>query len=87
MEQESNALALKSLDLATASDVLDEETVNNWLRSRRSPAVADYSKVAGSIVSWLDAGKLDDIGPLLRATWGTQAPQDVDSRAHILHAA
>ncbi len=68
-EQESNALALRELGLATVTDALDARAVRAWLADERRPQPACYPDVFTAVVDWLDAGGWDDVRPLVDALW------------------
>jgi uncharacterized protein (TIGR00661 family) len=71
IEQESNALALEKLGLATASDKLDISLVRDWLNGiMDSPAKPkNYPNVAEYLAEWISGRRRDDVFGLVRSAW------------------
>lgn len=68
-EQESNAVALERLELATVTEALDAATVSAWLADSSRPEPANYPDVVTAVLDWIDAGRWDDVGPLAASLW------------------
>ena len=69
MEQQSNALALQQLRLATRSDTLNSSIVANWLGSQSSQQFVHYPNVAKAICDWLLADTPTDVATLSKQLW------------------
>lgn len=69
MEQESNALALQQLQLATRTDSLNSNVIANWLGRATSQQFVNYPNVAKAICDWLLADTPTDIATLSKQLW------------------
>ena len=67
-EQESNALALRTLGLATVTRRLTTGIVRDWL-DRPSPAAKNYPDVLGATVDWIHGGRWDTAESLASELW------------------
>lgn len=68
-EQESNALALRDLGLATVTDRIEAGVVREWLADERRPAPAHYPDVMTAVVDWIEQRAWDDVRPLAESLW------------------
>lgn len=68
MEQHSNALALRRLDLAMVIHSLSISSVDTFLNSNEGRRVP-YPAVALLISEWLENGQWDDLVPLIGECW------------------
>ncbi len=68
IEQQSNALALQSIDAATVIDHFDTEFLGQWLSSGNRKAIK-YPNVAEAFVQWLEEGDYRNIKPLVEKLW------------------
>lgn len=68
-EQESNALALRELGLATVTDRVDARTVREWLADDRRPEPANYPDVVTALLDWVERGDWDDPHSLAGELW------------------
>lgn len=68
MEQQSNALALDKLGLASTSRRLTPSQVAAWLQ-RPSPAAIHYPDVAAALAAWIASGCAQDLPQLSRDLW------------------
>ncbi|MCC5793449.1 MAG: hypothetical protein JJT85_01785 [Chromatiales bacterium] len=73
VEQESNALALESLGLGTASRHLSTRDIANWL-SLPAPGPRSYPDVTGSLTQWLADGAREPLQQLSRRLWQQAGP-------------
>jgi uncharacterized protein (TIGR00661 family) len=71
IEQESNALALGQLGLATVSDKINVKLVRDWLNGAGDSAEkpANYTDVAGYLAEWIGGRRWDDVSGLVRSAW------------------
>ena len=69
MEQQSNALALQQLRLASCSDTLNSQLVANWLNTAHNYRQVQYPNVAKAICQWLLQDNPDSIAQLSRQLW------------------
>lgn len=69
MEQESNALALQQLQLASRSNTLNSKIVANWLNAPANPNTVQYPNVASAICDWLLQDSPDSIAALSKSLW------------------
>ncbi|MEO3865706.1 MJ1255/VC2487 family glycosyltransferase [Rheinheimera fenheensis] len=69
MEQHSNALALKQLNLAATADSLNSQHIANWLSSRQHYNKVHYPNVAKAISEWLLQGAEMDVAALCQQLW------------------
>jgi len=71
IEQESNALTLEQLGLATVLAKLNVNQVREWLKlSGESEAKRiNYPNVAQLIAAWVDSRRWDDVSGLVRSVW------------------
>ena len=71
VEQESNALALAQLGLATVLAKLNESQVREWLKPSGDSAAKrmNYPNVAEHIAAWVDSRRWDDVSGLARSVW------------------
>jgi uncharacterized protein (TIGR00661 family) len=71
IEQESNALALRQLGLATVSGKLNEKVVRDWLNQGRDSVAkpVNYPNVAEYLAEWIDGRRWDDVPGLVRSVW------------------
>ncbi len=69
MEQQSNALALRRLNLAHSTDQLSTAAVANWLHSATRYNKVQYPNVAKAICDWLMQGCKGDIRSLSQSLW------------------
>ncbi len=67
-EQESNALALKRLGMATVVRRIDPRTVADWA-DRPNPPAANYPDVLAALADWIDRGGWDDVEGLSAELW------------------
>ncbi|MCY3730408.1 MAG: hypothetical protein OXF98_03635 [Rhodospirillaceae bacterium] len=67
-EQESNALALERLGLATVTRRLATETVRDWL-DRPAPPARHYPDVLKATAEWIHAGRWDTADSLASQLW------------------
>jgi len=68
LEQASNALAVKRLNLGMVMDVLDRDTVSLWLKQPQRQPVG-YPDVARMIAAWIESGRWEDIEGLAKQAW------------------
>lgn len=69
MEQHSNALALKQLNLAATTDSLNRQHIANWLSSSQRYNKVHYPNVAKAISEWLLQGAEMDVAALCQQLW------------------
>jgi uncharacterized protein (TIGR00661 family) len=69
VEQQSNALALRELDLGTIMQEMDARVLREWL-DRDPPAAQHYPDVLASTARWIDARCWDDKRSLVDEVWG-----------------
>jgi len=69
MEQHSNALALRQLQLATTTDHLTTDIIGNWLSNAPKLRSIHYPNVAQAISQWLLNETPDDISALCKQLW------------------
>ena len=67
-EQESNALALRKLGLATVTRRLTTETVRDWV-DRPNPPAKNYPDVLGATADWIHRGRWDTAESLASELW------------------
>jgi len=60
MEQQSNALALTSLNLGQSSDTLTSPIIAQWLASKAPTSKVRYPNVAKALAHWINAGANPD---------------------------
>ena len=73
-EQESNALALERLGLATVVHRLTPDAVSRWATLPDPPA-ANYPDVLAAAADWIDAGRWDNPDQLAATLWsGVRLP-------------
>ncbi|MEW5681832.1 MAG: MJ1255/VC2487 family glycosyltransferase [Pseudomonadota bacterium] len=70
MEQHSNALALKQLNLAATTDSLNSQHIANWLSSNQRYNKVHYPNVAKAISEWLLQGATSPVARLSQQLWG-----------------
>jgi uncharacterized protein (TIGR00661 family) len=68
LEQGSNALALRELNLGTVMFCLDRSVIKRWLEVEK-PAPANYPDVAGIIAEWISSGCWDNNAELVTRAW------------------
>ncbi|MBN8279703.1 MAG: glycosyltransferase [Gammaproteobacteria bacterium] len=68
LEQESNAMALEELALATATGRLTRGGLATWLGTT-APASQRYPDVTGAVTDWLDGGAEEDLAALSARLW------------------
>lgn len=68
MEQQSNALALDKLGLASTSRSLTPQQVLAWLH-QPSPAAIHYPDVAAALAAWIASGRAQSLSALSRDLW------------------
>lgn len=68
MEQQSNALALTQLNLASATQQLSTETIARWLNGAQSYKTVQYPNVAKAICQWILQDS-QDITTLFKSLW------------------
>ncbi len=68
-EQESNALALRELGLATVTHRIDARAVRDWLADDRRPPPARYPDVLTAVIDWIEHDDGRDVGPLAESLW------------------
>ena len=71
IEQESNALVLAQLGLATVVAKLDESRVREWL-TRNNDSTArgmHYPNVAEHLAAWIDSRRWNDVAELAESVW------------------
>jgi uncharacterized protein (TIGR00661 family) len=73
MEQESNALALTQLGLATVVPRITAERLGVWLRLANSNKPMHYPDVAGALVDWVLTGRWDNVQSLAADLWKASA--------------
>jgi len=69
LEQASNALALRQLNLGMVMQKLDARLVKHWL-SLPSPEPVAYPDVAEEVAAWVGQGQWNTIGDLASRVWG-----------------
>ncbi|MGP9801350.1 MJ1255/VC2487 family glycosyltransferase [Rheinheimera sp. NSM] len=69
MEQESNALALQQLQLASRSNQLNSNIIANWLSAPANSHKVQYPNVASAICDWLLQDTPDNIAALSKLLW------------------
>ncbi|MDP5137496.1 glycosyltransferase [Rheinheimera baltica] len=69
MEQQSNALALQQLNLATRAERLSSSIIANWLNDNSEKPKVTYPNVASAISGWLLADTPDSINTLSQQLW------------------
>ena len=69
MEQHSNALALKQLNLASTTDELSSQHIAQWLNSNQARRSVQYPNVAQAICHWLLQGATDSVASLSQQLW------------------
>lgn len=69
MEQQSNALALTQLKLASRADTLHTKLIADWLYGPRATQSTHYPNVAAAICDWLLQDTPDQTAPLLKSLW------------------
>ena len=69
MEQHSNALALKQLNLASTTDELSSQQIAHWLNSNQARRSVQYPNVAQAICHWLLQGATDSVTSLSQQLW------------------
>lgn len=71
IEQESNALALVQLGLATVLVKLNENQVQAWLKQCGDSTAKriNYPNVAEHLAAWIDSRRWDDVPRLVRRVW------------------
>ena len=69
MEQQSNALALQRLKLATRTDSLSSAIIGNWLASSSVFEKVSYPNVAKAISQWLLNGRQQSTAQLSQQLW------------------
>ena len=69
MEQHSNALALKQLNLASTTDELSSQQIAHWLNSNQARHSVQYPNVAQAICHWLLQGATDSVTSLSQQLW------------------
>ena len=73
-EQESNALALKQLGLATVVRRLSAGAVTDWA-SQPNPPPANYPDVLAAVADWIHRGRWEHVDELAGTLWsGVSAP-------------
>ena len=76
LEQESNAVALEQLGLASVSAVLSRNVIEGWL-AQPPPAAQAYPDVTGALIDWLAAGATEPLPALSQRLWRlARAAQD-----------
>lgn len=76
-EQESNALALRELDLGEVIHRLDPEAARRWL-ARPPIEPMNYPNVMDRAIEWIDRGRWDTYPELARSLWAR--PETAASR-------
>lgn len=69
MEQQSNALALAQLNLASRSSNLDTQVIASWLNNNQQHQAVQYPNVASAITRWLLQDSNNDINALVKQLW------------------
>lgn len=69
LEQESNALTLQQLQLASVTDYLDKELVVNWLQTKHTATPRKFPDVAKAIAEWVSFGCKESIPELAKSLW------------------
>ena len=69
MEQQSNALALAQLNLASRCSSLDTQVIASWLDHSQQRQSVHYPNVASAITRWLLQDDHHDINPLVKQLW------------------
>lgn len=69
MEQQSNALALTQLKLASRIDKLHTTRISDWLYGDRATNSKHYPNVAAAICEWLLQDTPDQMAPLIKSLW------------------
>lgn len=69
MEQQSNALALTQLKLASRVDKLHTKLIADWLYGQRATNTKQYPNVAAAICDWLLQDTPDQTAPLIKSLW------------------
>jgi hypothetical protein len=67
-EQESNAIAIKGLNLGMEMNHLDPKILDHWLE-KRSGVNKRYLNVAQKICEWIVDGNWSDLQQLVNTTW------------------
>ncbi len=81
MEQMSNALALHQLGWGSATDVIDEAALKNWLYGERRIVPIHYPDVAAALVDWILEGGWDDKYTLCETLWDCTRSYHTSARA------
>lgn len=68
LEQESNALALGQLGLATVTRTLTRDVIDCWLQQPPPPAQA-YPDVTAALIDWIAAGAAEPLTALSQRLW------------------
>jgi hypothetical protein len=68
LEQESNAIALARLGLASVTRRLSAADVETWLAGS-PPAPQNYPDVTAALLDWLDAGAVEPLSVLSERLW------------------
>jgi uncharacterized protein (TIGR00661 family) len=69
MEQQSNALALQQLHLASRTDTLNSQIIARWLNQVNPEHQLQYPNVANAICQWLLQDTPDSISNLSKQLW------------------
>lgn len=69
MEQQSNALALTQLKLASRADKLSSKIIADWLYGAKTNNSIHYPNVAAAICDWLLQDTPDQTNRLVKALW------------------
>lgn len=69
MEQQSNALALTLLQLASRTDTISTASIAAWLADTKPQRVVQYPNVAEAICRWLLADTPDQTARLAKSLW------------------
>ena len=69
MEQQSNALALQQLKLASRTDSLSTGIIAKWLNEKQRHGIVNYPNVASAICNWLLQDTPGDVNTLSKTLW------------------
>lgn len=69
MEQQSNALALQQLQLASRTDSLSTNVIAKWLNEKSRYNTVNYPNVANAICNWLLQGTPGEVNALSKTLW------------------
>lgn len=69
MEQQSNALALQQLTLASRTDSLTTGVIAKWLNEKHRHNTVNYPNVASAICNWLLQDTATDVATLSKFLW------------------